>query len=378
MAGNTTNANLLAALNQTIKAINDMTGGTTVVEAPNVTVRPVININCSCGSTGGTKLPDSPVDGTDTPPDGYEPDPNTIERQCKAAYYVYDALYGIIDDLRKQQVDKVQTATLALFTGLTLALIGTSMAPVVGTIAGAGIGIAVALFTMSVDAGEILTAMNNRKSDIVCAFNNAGNTTEAKDELLAIMAEEGMNGLAYIEFMGYFLVADTLRVLFQAVDWVSESTIAGYAGASAGCGGCGGYSCGSPGTFVLHDPRYSNVGDYTANYIGENTVVITTGYIVPGYGSRFSFRFGSNLESRQLKHAEVVGTMSGDTATGYASLLDNTGGDIYLWTDGSFSSSQLNTITDLYTSQNAPICVSAINGSYISPGTILEFEFFPV
>ena len=239
MAGNTSNTSILGAINQAIKAINDLIigSGTTVVQAPNVTVRPNITINCTCGGGGGTKLPDDTVSETDTPPEGYEPDQNIDERKCKAANYVFTAIYNLIDSLNKAHADTKQTATIALFSSLVLALIGSSMLPVVGTIIGAVAGIALALFT-EVDAGDILRAMENRKQDIICAWYNAGDTTTAKDDFLSIMGEEGIEGVAYIEFMGYFLYADTLKVLFQAVDWVSEATIGAYEGSN--CGGCGG------------------------------------------------------------------------------------------------------------------------------------------
>lgn len=288
MAGNTDSTNLLTALNQAVKAINDLIvgSGTTVVEAPNVTVRPNITINCSCGGGGGTKLPDPPVSETDPPPAGYEPDPNIDQRKCKAANYVFDGIYGLIDKLDKAHADTYESAAFTAWLALVGAIIGTGFAPVVGTVAGALTGIAIALIT-DVEASDVLNAMTARKQDIICAFYYAGNTEEAKSEFLNIMSEEGVNGLSYVNFCGFFLIADTLRVLFQAVDWVSEATIGAYAGSN--CGGCGQNFYiidGIPGNTETNLVIYStDYGSYHAVGVGYITTGMMTSISTNGLSS---------------------------------------------------------------------------------------------
>lgn len=286
MAGSTNNTDLLKALNQAVKAINDLVlgGDTVVVEAPNVTVRPniTVNCNCGCGGGGGTKLPDSPVSEGDTPPEGYEPDPNIDQRKCKAANYIYDKIYETVQALNRAHSDTIQNALLAGWMALAGALVG-SYFPVIGTVAGAVAGIAIAIFT-TVDAGYILDAMNNRKDDIICGLYNAGDTEAAKSSFLDILADEGVTGVAYYEFMGFFLIADVLKVLFQAVDWVSEATIGAYAGGSEGCGGCGE-------TTPYPDQIIMSVG--TVESTGYHSWRMTAGYQYDLYYIQGSYNIGS-------------------------------------------------------------------------------------
>jgi hypothetical protein len=242
MAGSTDNTDLLKALNQAVKAINDLVlgGGTTVIEAPDVTVRPNITINCSCGNTGGSKLEDPPVNETDPPPVGYEPDPNIDERKCKAANYIYYLIYKFLTRAKLEDWDDMSGLAIVIPATLVGALLGVSLGGPLGAIVGATIGIAAALISgVAIQLDDIIYVMDDKKPDLICAFYNAGDTTAAKNDFLSVLSSGGLNSVELQAFMSYFLYSDVLKLLFYGVDWVSESELAAYTG-SEGCDGCGG------------------------------------------------------------------------------------------------------------------------------------------
>jgi len=239
------------AQNTNFTALIGAINGLSLVCAPNINVQsatPTINLSCpppviniQGGGQTGTKLEDPPVSETDTPPVGQEPDPNIDNRKCKAANFVYDKIYSTLDLLRKSHADTTQTAILSGWIVLVGALLGSAI-PAIGTVVGVVLGIATAIWIGAVDIAYILTALNNRHQDLVCALYNASGTTQAKDDFLTILDDEGVGGIAYYEFVGFFLLTDFLRILFQAVTIGgenSEALLDGYV-ASVNCALCSG------------------------------------------------------------------------------------------------------------------------------------------
>jgi uncharacterized protein (DUF697 family) len=285
MAGQTPNANILKALDELIKAVNDQS----LTCAPEVNVQsatpdvnvtcppPVtnVNINCSCGGCGGggsatgTKLEDPPVTETDPPPPGGEPDPNIDDRKCKAANLIYDGIYGSIQKLQIYGADNYRELGFDVVIVLVSTLIGAgggSVIPFVGTlvgaVAGAVIGIVVSLVSStSISLGDILIIMVNTHNDLICALYNAADTTQAKNDFISILVDGGLNNVEEQTFVGYFLFNDVTKVLFQRVTiggQDSEAILDGYE-VSVECGVCGPNECETNENDWTFAPEYGNV-----------------------------------------------------------------------------------------------------------------------
>ena len=146
MAGLEDSAVILAALNQTVAAINDLaiTLSELVLSVnvepadPAITVNctPSVVVNCSpCGSSG-TEVEGGSGDQGQTPPPGYTaPDPETPDRKCKVANMIHDGIASMVNELAILDADAYAQLGYALTLGLVGAAIG-SILPGAGTLVG--------------------------------------------------------------------------------------------------------------------------------------------------------------------------------------------------------------------------------------------------
>jgi len=248
MSGSTVNETILAGLNQIIAAINALELSSTC-PAPEVavTVRPNITVNCTCSGGGGTKIEDPPINATDPPPEGSEPDPNITSRECKAANYVFFQVRATVNILKVNNVDQMGTAGFVAAVALVGALFGTPELPLIGTIiggiAGAIVALVISIINGGISLGDMLTVLDNNKDELVCALyeqaiSPTGSTQAAKDNFLSICNTGGMSTPEYYT-TSLMIPHDFLKVLFQAVG-DSEAILDGYSPAGmVDCGGCG-------------------------------------------------------------------------------------------------------------------------------------------
>jgi len=84
--------------------------------------------------------------------------------------------------------------------------------------------------------------MGNTHEELICALSQAEDTATAKNDFLQVLEDGGINSVEALGFMGYFLVSDVLKMLFQAITFDdgrnSEVVLASYTPA-VDCNSCG-------------------------------------------------------------------------------------------------------------------------------------------
>jgi hypothetical protein len=244
-----------------IEALESLAVGaeTIVVEAPNVTVRPNITVNCGCGG-GGSTPPQTPGEEGGTPPPGTE-EPSEIElRKCKVATILIQELIAYTDNM----------AALGLFDWsldyLTLGGILNSIAN----------GFTSGLLKLTFQVGGWLTNLQNlifsggfgasipatlssNQEAMVCALYNSENVVDAKSE---VVTASGLTG-ADASYLELILTTETLNMLFFSLPG-SEEIISSYAG-TADCSGCNADECA-----LLH------YGSLTSGVLGTFPFTVTS------------------------------------------------------------------------------------------------------
>jgi hypothetical protein len=204
MAGNEDNQNILIALNQLIKAINDQTLVANCAPAVNFSCPPpVINVHVSqsgvvtCDSPSGT-IEARPVDPPTNPSNLY-----VDELKCLAANIVFDWYVGwfrfiaqmasywgsaasVLDFLSEQVLSVSALAAAGILAGTALAAF--FLAPEVillAVIAGlsAMIGAAESWLVLTV-FGSLADELEANKEELICQLYNSGSVPEAKAVLL--------------------------------------------------------------------------------------------------------------------------------------------------------------------------------------------------
>lgn len=229
-----TNETLLAALNQVVQAITELTtgggGGTTEV---NVTPQITVNCHCSCGGGGGTTPPQTPGEEGGAPPPGTgTPDP-IDDRKCKVAHILIHELIAYTDNM----------AALGLFD---FTLDYSSLGGILNSLAN---GFSSGLLSLVFQVGGWLQNLQNlifsggfgasipetlsaNQDDMICALYNATNVSDAKTDVVAASGLTGQDA----EYLRVILTTEALNMLFFSIPG-SEGVIFNYQGA-ADCGGC--------------------------------------------------------------------------------------------------------------------------------------------
>jgi len=307
MPGSIENTDLLAGINQLVKAINDLvlvSNCDPVTNVSNNVQTPNITVNC-CSSGGGSKLEDEPVDETDTPPPGFEPDPNIDNRKCKAVNFYYD---GVREVFYRWDIDDVQDKGALGFTVVTT-LIGAALGtyfPIVGNligaVAGAIIGITIAILVAGASPGDMLAIWDANQEEIICALYSATNTTQAKDDVLAICDAGGMSTAEW-GIVAWLLSVDGLRVLYQALPG-SEAALDGYVSA-VDCAECGG-GCGAD---IVYFASYEGFvcGALVSGCMDGLGTFIARSTVAPAFGdNRKCIRLSPEIEGQNIRYSLTV------------------------------------------------------------------------
>jgi hypothetical protein len=168
MAGVTPNSNILDALDEVVKSLNDLTS------------RPIsIQINgsgCGCGGGGGTAPPLPP--GTDpieggTPPDGFEEYTNVNITSCKKAAFVY---FGTLEALTKLQKyeDTIEYGFIKMVELIILVYggLGGVAALIVGKVGGV-IDLVTSFIDATVEIEQLIQVWEENQEELICAFYGA-------------------------------------------------------------------------------------------------------------------------------------------------------------------------------------------------------------
>jgi hypothetical protein len=257
-----------------ITAVEALTvgAGTIVVEAPNVTVRPNITVNCGCAGAGGSVAPQSPGEEGGTPPPGTTAPDAIDERKCKAATILIQDLIAYTNGMSALGLFNwtLDYSTLASILNGSMSQFNSGLLGIVAQVGGFLSAIQNLVFsgTFTADIPSVLSA---NQDAMVCALYNAQNVTDAKSEALAASGLTGFDA----NWVDTILTTNALNMLFFA-SGESESIISAYAG-TADCGGCG-PDC--------EAEVIKGAGDFTIGADGTvtSTISSTTGYANTTHG----------------------------------------------------------------------------------------------
>lgn len=253
MSGSTTNTNILNAINEVIKALNDLT----LTCSPTVNVSssaPSVVVNCSCGGGGSTTSdppfipPDvNPIEGG-TPPSGFEQPTEIDSRKCKAANYLYD---GTLEVLTKFSVYGVEDyinlgigylITMIAFLISALAALGGAIGSFAAYLSGIGGGsvIASTLSAQGTSISALITVWEEKHNEIVCALYNATAARPAIDAVSDVLSNAGLSSVNVAVFKAIFTVEVATILFFKpAMKGVTiEQDLDGYE-VTVSCTACG-------------------------------------------------------------------------------------------------------------------------------------------
>lgn len=243
MPGLTPNENILKALDEIIKAINDR--GITEPPVINVTCpTPVINVTCGgcgggCGGSG-TEYPEAPITEPETPEDP----PAYFSRKCNAANWVLDGIENSVTQMVNHRVMQYATAggTAALevlsliFIGAGVGMFLGPFGAITGAAVGAVAGLAIAIAGGTVDFSVIQDITQNNRAELVCVLYSSTDAQSAKTALLDKMYEFGITSAEYA-LLDALLQIKHFNALFGPIDTPgAEDEIQSYEGAD--CSAC--------------------------------------------------------------------------------------------------------------------------------------------
>ncbi len=231
MSGQTNNTDILAALNQQIQAINDLVTaiGNLVLSVNVEPADPAVNVNCTpmvspvinlaCGgASAGSEFVSPSGDEGGTPPPGYtEPDPNTVNRKCKAANAIWTTVDSILAELITAGVENYAGLGVTVTAGLLGAVIG-SAAPPFGTLVGAVLGVVVGVLGLLVVGGFSLsnmrTALSTYQEDLVCVLYTSTDADLARSAFLGVLTDAAAINTIESTILGYLLPTNLVNLLY--------------------------------------------------------------------------------------------------------------------------------------------------------------------
>jgi len=247
MAGDENQTQVVPALNQLIKAINDQVLTANCGGGANIT------LTCGCGggsdppSDGGSEggsPPSGGWDDTDDPPGsgGY------IDRKCKVANITYDDFVLLLEKFEDINLEGLIELGLALSTEvIAAAILFVSSGPIGFSLAviGAVIALALVFFAQSVNISGLISIFEANQSDIVCIFYNATDAGQAVDDFKGYMSSAGTNAAQDLLINAILTVAATNALFFQNTSVAGqqlEARLDGYTApidCGSACSACG-------------------------------------------------------------------------------------------------------------------------------------------
>ena len=255
MAGLTDSDTILKALNEAVKAINDLIlgggdGDTTVnvtneVVPATVNVYPQIRVNCGCGGGSdigsGSPIDDDEATGT-TPPQAGAP---VDEAKCKRVNFIIDkyinfmGIWSAVNGLLAIGPAEMMAAYLAGTSTLLGAFSGLLVAGAVVTLFWAVVALFIggALTTTYIVAH--LVSVNSNRADWVCAMYNAGDVAELRQAIVDFLGDN-LAGLpqSFVEYhVDHLFPNNVLNGVFNGWTGDVAAELDAYT-SPADCGGC--------------------------------------------------------------------------------------------------------------------------------------------
>lgn len=244
MGGLTDSEVILAALNQSVQAINDLIAAVEALvlqvdvqsASPdvNVSCTPQVVVNVSCGGQTGSTPDSASGDEGQTPPTGYvEPDPETTDRKCRVANMIHDSMGELVTELAVLDVDQYAAVGFVVTLGIVGGILGSAI-PVAGTVVGAVAGVASAIALQLVTGGVALdltdlgTILSTNQESLVQSLYNATTAQGARDAYTAILTAEGATAIES-GLIALALPNDLMNLLFFTREDL-ETQIAAYEG----------------------------------------------------------------------------------------------------------------------------------------------------
>lgn len=257
MAGLTDSDTILKALNEAVKAINDLIlgggdGDTTVnvtneVVPATVNVYPQIRVNCGCGGGSdigsGSPIDDDEATGT-TPPQAGAP---VDEAKCKRVNFIIDkyinfmGIWSAVHGLLAIGPAEMMAAYLAGTSTLLGAFSGLLVAGAVVTLFWAVVAMFIggALTTAYIVAH--LVSVNSNRADWVCAMYNAGDVAELRQAIVDFLGDN-LAGLpqSFVEYhVDHLFPNNVLNGVFNGWTGDVAAELDAYT-SPADCADCGG------------------------------------------------------------------------------------------------------------------------------------------
>jgi hypothetical protein len=232
MAGDINNDDILTALNQMVKALNDISlkssggsGGST-----------------GCGCPGGTDPPTGPGSEGGEPPDGWDgtglegSEYNT--RKCKAANLTHEWVKEVVTRFTTGDVEGIAPGlggTWALLIGFLTSLLAGLYFVWAVAIIGWLSAMATVIINNTIGFGDLLTILGDNDEDLVCALYTATSSGEARANYIDVAETGGANAAQILFLQAVLSLDDILNTLFfdpTDDDRNSElsALIGGYAG----------------------------------------------------------------------------------------------------------------------------------------------------
>ncbi len=291
MPGQTDNVNFLDAYNQAIVAINELRGNLetgnpaqnlsalvevigdniealrNTHEARSVAHTTAMNTNfddliaalqgwtpvrvraggCGCCGGGAIVLPEenSSIEGDPppsskwtTPDDAPTPgDPGGVvyyNRKCKISNGIHEDLVNFIQGLSDNGVDTMVVPLINAYVNVAIGIVideAGAFLPILetelGEVTSAVFDMAVELATLDMNFAVLLSVMNSKEQELVCAFYNSTGGENAKDSYLQILEDEGI-GIDDRRLIEILLWADVYNYIHFKGDGYIEAKLANY------------------------------------------------------------------------------------------------------------------------------------------------------
>lgn len=232
MAGDIENADILNAINQIIKAINDkdmtVNEGDCTPET-NVSItnsHPItVNITADCGCGAGGAQPGQPASGTEpgdpadpdncTPPDGFSDCAEYWAYKCDVATYIVD---NLLTDTQWWQGVNISILTATTVAGALLSFVpGVNIVALLGMLL-----LAIAEGIQQYILQDAEDALTSAYDDLICVLYNAQTAADAMTDILSAISDavdsvEADTLLRYETktFLNYHISQDGLNKLFD-------------------------------------------------------------------------------------------------------------------------------------------------------------------
>lgn len=179
-----------------------------------------------CCTPEGTKFEQDPGIEGGTPPAGSgEPDPGIVDRKCKVANQIWTFVRNLLQELDNNNIDDLIGVWGTLVGVLVGAILGLStlgpLGALFGAIVGAVLGVIARLTDVSIDLAGMVTEMDAKQDEFVCALFLSTDADQARSDALQSLTLTTLQEV----LLGWILRYDVLNMLYFSNDDIPEATV---------------------------------------------------------------------------------------------------------------------------------------------------------